>query len=134
MVQSRMKNFENVLTHELTHIIFREYVGFGWNVPLWLDEGVAMFMEKKKSVSMMKRELQKIKQANMIFNFKELTEISKQYHFLRIRQKRFISKALILFIFLYMNSVRINSLNSVTSYDKEKLWRRVCGLRIILGT
>jgi len=35
-----------VFVHELTHIIFREYVGEG-KLPLWLDEGVAVYMEDK---------------------------------------------------------------------------------------
>ena len=32
------------VAHELAHIIFREYVGFG-NLPLWLDEGIASYIE-----------------------------------------------------------------------------------------
>lgn len=41
---------DNVLPHEMAHIIFREMVGFGNPaVPLWLDEGVACFQEKKKN-------------------------------------------------------------------------------------
>lgn len=39
-------NFETILVHELTHIIFREYVK-GGNLPLWLEEGVAVYMENK---------------------------------------------------------------------------------------
>jgi len=35
-----------VFVHELTHIIFREYIGEG-KLPLWLDEGVAVYMEDK---------------------------------------------------------------------------------------
>ncbi len=39
--------FERTLPHELGHIIFREFVGF-YNpaVPLWLDEGVALYLER----------------------------------------------------------------------------------------
>ncbi|MDD5561192.1 MAG: peptidase MA family metallohydrolase [Candidatus Omnitrophica bacterium] len=41
---------DNVLAHEMAHIIFREMVGFNNPaVPLWLDEGVASFQEKKFS-------------------------------------------------------------------------------------
>jgi hypothetical protein len=41
---------ENVLPHEMGHIIFREMVGFNNPaVPLWLEEGVACFQEKKRS-------------------------------------------------------------------------------------
>ena len=34
---------ESVLPHEMTHLIFREFVGFTSDVPLWLDEGVAQW-------------------------------------------------------------------------------------------
>ena len=35
-----------ILPHELTHIIFREFVGRDRSLPLWVDEGVATYMEK----------------------------------------------------------------------------------------
>ncbi|MDI6758566.1 MAG: peptidase MA family metallohydrolase [Candidatus Omnitrophota bacterium] len=39
--------FERTLPHELGHIIFREFVGFhNPAVPLWLDEGVAVYQER----------------------------------------------------------------------------------------
>ena len=31
------------LPHELTHLIFRDYIGFQSDAPLWLDEGVAQW-------------------------------------------------------------------------------------------
>jgi hypothetical protein len=40
--------FDSTLPHELGHIIFREFVGFQAEVPLWMDEGVAMYQEKAK--------------------------------------------------------------------------------------
>lgn len=33
------------LPHEMAHLIFREYIGFEGEVPLWLDEGVAQWCE-----------------------------------------------------------------------------------------
>jgi hypothetical protein len=43
----RMDNFFNIiLPHELGHIIFREFIGYGRKLPLWLDEGVATYCEK----------------------------------------------------------------------------------------
>ncbi|MCM8796962.1 MAG: peptidase MA family metallohydrolase [Candidatus Omnitrophica bacterium] len=37
------------LPHEMTHIIFREFVGFSNTaIPLWLEEGVASYQEKDK--------------------------------------------------------------------------------------
>ena len=39
---------DNILAHELAHIIFREMVGFNNPaVPLWLEEGVATFQERQ---------------------------------------------------------------------------------------
>ncbi len=48
-----------LLPHELTHLIFRDYVGFKGEVPLWLDEGVAQWMEphKRKAVKVAIRHL-----------------------------------------------------------------------------
>ncbi len=39
---------EALLPHEITHLIFRDFVGMGGAIPLWLDEGVAQWMEPKK--------------------------------------------------------------------------------------
>ncbi len=38
--------FDSILPHELTHIIFREFVGLKTTLPLWIDEGVACSQEK----------------------------------------------------------------------------------------
>jgi len=40
------KEFMPIFVHELTHIMLREYIG-EQNIPLWLDEGVATYMEDK---------------------------------------------------------------------------------------
>ena len=40
------EKFNPIFVHELTHIIFREYIGEG-KLPLWMDEGVAVYMEDK---------------------------------------------------------------------------------------
>ncbi|MDD3375761.1 MAG: peptidase MA family metallohydrolase [Candidatus Omnitrophica bacterium] len=40
--------FDSLLPHELGHIIFRDYVGFESDIPLWFDEGIAMYQEKAK--------------------------------------------------------------------------------------
>lgn len=42
--------FETILPHEMSHIIFREFVGFNnYAVPLWLEEGVASYQESLKN-------------------------------------------------------------------------------------
>ncbi len=38
--------FDSTLPHELGHIIFREFIGCDTQIPLWLEEGVAMYQEK----------------------------------------------------------------------------------------
>ena len=40
--------FDTIMPHELGHIIFRDYVGFTVAVPLWFEEGVAIYQEKAK--------------------------------------------------------------------------------------
>lgn len=40
--------FDSTLPHELGHIIFREFVGFEAQVPIWFEEGVAMYQEKAR--------------------------------------------------------------------------------------
>ncbi len=42
--------FDSTLPHELGHIIFHEYIGFDVEIPLWFEEGVAMYQEKAKRV------------------------------------------------------------------------------------
>ncbi|MCK9615719.1 MAG: peptidase MA family metallohydrolase [Candidatus Omnitrophica bacterium] len=42
----QQKEFSLMLSHELTHIIFREYLGLQ-QLPLWLDEGMSVYMEHK---------------------------------------------------------------------------------------
>jgi len=37
---------DSVLPHELTHLIFRDFVGFEGEVPLWLEEGIAQWEER----------------------------------------------------------------------------------------
>ena len=39
---------DGLLPHEMTHLIFRDFVGFKGEVPLWLDEGVAQWEEPFK--------------------------------------------------------------------------------------
>ncbi len=39
---------EALLPHEITHLIFRDFVGFKGEIPLWMDEGVAQWQEPKK--------------------------------------------------------------------------------------
>jgi len=64
---------DNVMAHELAHIIFREMVGFNNPaVPLWLDEGAASFQERRsKSQSVKNYLVSKIK-ANIFMDINQL--------------------------------------------------------------
>ena len=42
--------FDALLPHELGHIILHEYLGPYADMPLWFDEGVAMYQEKAKRI------------------------------------------------------------------------------------
>jgi len=46
--------FDSILPHELTHIIFREFIGVKRSLPLWLDEGIACSQETSALFSRMK--------------------------------------------------------------------------------
>lgn len=39
---------ESLLPHEMAHLIFRDFVGFRGQIPLWLDEGVAQWSEEAR--------------------------------------------------------------------------------------
>lgn len=43
---------ESLLPHEITHLIFREFIGFKGEAPLWLDEGVAQWEEEARRPQM----------------------------------------------------------------------------------
>jgi hypothetical protein len=66
--------FDSILPHELGHIIFREFVGFGTVIPLWFEEGVASYQEKSKRFaagSIVKEYISK----NKLMTLEELSEI-----------------------------------------------------------
>lgn len=42
--------FDSLLPHELGHIVLHEYLGNYVDIPLWFDEGIAMYQEKAKRI------------------------------------------------------------------------------------
>lgn len=64
--------FENILPHEMGHIIFKEFVGFANPaIPLWLDEGVASYQEGLRLESA-SRVLRKAIKENKFMRLEEL--------------------------------------------------------------
>ena len=39
---------DTLLPHEMTHLMLRDFMGFGIEIPLWLDEGVATWIAKDR--------------------------------------------------------------------------------------
>ncbi|UCD15515.1 MAG: hypothetical protein JSV34_00240 [Candidatus Omnitrophota bacterium] len=69
------ENFSSILVHELTHIIFREYVGLK-KLPLWLDEAVTVYMEDKYSKKSKRRDLSPLKKAIKDNSYIKLAELN----------------------------------------------------------
>jgi hypothetical protein len=67
------KDFASILMHELTHIIFREYIGYNV-MPLWLDEGMATYAEYRDTMQrqMLVSLTKKLIQENKYIKFKDI--------------------------------------------------------------
>ena len=64
--------FDSTLPHEMGHIIFREFVGFKAEIPVWFEEGIAMYQEKAKRWGAHDA----VRKALASGNFKSLDELS----------------------------------------------------------
>lgn len=69
------QQFEAIFVHELTHIIFREYVGMG-HLPLWFDEGTACYVEDKYVSKKYKNSLFFLKKKIKNNEYIKLTDLS----------------------------------------------------------
>lgn len=68
-----------ILPHELGHVVFREFVGFNPNIPVWLDEGVACFVEPQRKWLSKRRVREALRKGELIPLEKLSTsEISRQ--------------------------------------------------------
>ena len=63
-----------ILPHEMTHLIFRDYIGFKGEVPLWLDEGVAMWEEEGKRQEA-QRAVKILLRRGLLLNLNTLTDL-----------------------------------------------------------
>lgn len=64
----------SVLSHELGHLVFRDFVGFTDEVPLWLDEGVAQW-EDYTTRERARVYASKMFKENRLFNLNSLTSM-----------------------------------------------------------
>lgn len=65
----------SLLPHEIAHLIFRDFVGFKGEVPLWLDEGVAQWAEETKRDEM-KRMAQELYQKDSLLLLSDLMKLN----------------------------------------------------------
>ena len=65
---------DSILPHEIAHLIFRDFVGFKGEVPVWLDEGVAQWSEplKRERVKAVSRSLL---DSNSLFSVKDMVNL-----------------------------------------------------------
>lgn len=63
--------FDTLLPHEIGHIVFREVIGARSKVPLWLEEGVAQYLEQAKRIGADKNVINAMSEGTFI-PFKEL--------------------------------------------------------------
>jgi hypothetical protein len=76
----------SLLPHEMAHLIFRDFVGFTGEIPLWLDEGVAQWAEEEKRKEMKRKMKQLYETDNLLLledlmklDIRRLKEIEKVY-------------------------------------------------------
>lgn len=89
----------SLLPHELTHLIFRDFVGYGGDIPLWIDEGVAQWEEKhkrKEAISIVK---DLSKQGNLI-PIAELTRMDIRVEEDAVLARNFYAEAVTIIGFL----------------------------------
>lgn len=65
---------ESLLPHEMAHLIFRDFVRFKGDIPLWLDEGVAQWMEMSKR-QQIKRVAKKYFQENSLLCIEDMMRL-----------------------------------------------------------
>lgn len=65
---------DSILPHETAHLIFRDFVGFEGDIPVWIDEGVAQWEEplKRERVKAVSRQLL---QQGTLFSVKDMIDL-----------------------------------------------------------
>lgn len=65
---------DSLLPHEMAHLIFRDFVGFKGDVPLWLDEGVAQWAEAPKRKHM-RSAVRNLLNSNSLLSLEDLMKL-----------------------------------------------------------
>ena len=89
--------FDSILPHEMTHIIFREFIGRNVPLPLWIDEGVACSQEKSSLYGRLQVARELVSQ-NQYIKLDKLSQISRLDD--SVSPRVFYSEAASLIVFL----------------------------------
>jgi hypothetical protein len=68
---------KTVLLHEMTHLLFRDSIGFEGEAPLWLNEGLAQWEEGDKRDGVMKT-VKLLQAQNRLMSLADLTRVDVQ--------------------------------------------------------
>lgn len=76
VVAKKLKKLEPLLSHEIAHQLFREFLDYPKELPLWLEEGVAIWSEKGTR-SIYRRTIYKALVKNKTFPLKTFFRLSR---------------------------------------------------------
>lgn len=68
---------DGILPHEITHLVFRDFVGTQGEIPMWLDEGIAQWEEPEKR-AMAKKISRYLVYAGKDYHIQDLTTMNVQ--------------------------------------------------------
>lgn len=111
--------FDSILPHEMTHIIFREFIGAKAPLPLWIDEGVAGSQEQ----SNLKTRLEIARGLVAKEQYIKLDKFSEIYALVDITPYVFYSQATSLIVFLIKEQGREGFLDFSRALRDGKDWK-----------
>lgn len=112
--------FDSLLPHEMTHIIFREFIGAKASLPLWIDEGVASSQEQ----SNLKARLQAAKGLVAKKEYISLDKFSEIYNLDNITPYAFYAQAASLIVFLIKHQGREDFLDFSRAMRDGRDWKK----------
>ncbi len=62
----------SIIPHEIAHLILRDFVGFGENIPVWLDEGVAQWAEQNEAKKSLKEKAAELFNKDSLLSLKDI--------------------------------------------------------------
>ncbi len=68
------KFLDNILPHEIAHLVFRDFVGFAGDIPIWLDEGVATIAQEQAYINM-KEEIKNLYQHSALLTLNDMMTV-----------------------------------------------------------